>query len=67
MKTVQYILMGIGFVFAGLSAMMFYGQGFATWIWQVIAMIWIADGFFKQLTIDRIEKQIKQLKNKNNA
>ena len=56
MKKVQYALMGIGFVCAGLSAMMFYGQGFHTWIWQIITMIWIGDGFFKQKTIDKLEK-----------
>jgi hypothetical protein len=56
MKKVQYALMCIGFVFAGLSAMMFYGQGFHAWIWQIITMIWIGDGFFKQKTIDKLEK-----------
>jgi hypothetical protein len=56
MKKVQYALMGIGFVCAGLSAMMWYGQGFHTWCWQIVTMIWIGDGFFKQKTIDRLEK-----------
>ena len=57
MKKVQYALMGIGFVCAGLSAMMFYGQGFHTWIWQVITMIWIGDGFFKTKRIEQLEKR----------
>ena len=56
MKKIQYALMGIGFVCAGLSAMMFYGQGFHAWIWQLTTMIWIVDGFFKQKTIDKLEK-----------
>lgn len=67
MKTVQYYCMVVGFVFAGLSAMMFFGDGFAAWIWQVTTMIWIADGFIKQRTIDKIEKEIDNLKNKDNA
>jgi len=56
MKNFQYALMGIAFLMAGLSAMMFYGQGFSTWIWQVITMIWIVDSFFKQKTIDKLNK-----------
>ena len=56
MKKVQYALMGIGFVCAGLSAMMWYGQGFHTWCWQIVTMIWIADGFIKQKHIDKLEK-----------
>lgn len=67
MKIVQYYLMVLAFMFAGLSAMMFYGDGFAAWIWQVTTMIWIVDGFFKQRTIDKLEKLIDNLKNKNNA
>lgn len=57
MKNVQYALMGIGFLCAGLSAMMFWGQGFHTWIWQIVTMIWIADGFFKQKHIEKLEKR----------
>lgn len=64
MKTFQYVCMAMAFVFAGLSVMMFWGQGFATWIWQIIVMIWVGDGFIKQLTIDKLEKQINNLKNK---
>jgi hypothetical protein len=63
MKIVQYYLMLLAFVFAGLSAMAFYGDGFAAWSWQVLTMIWIADGFFKQRTIDKLEKEIDNLKN----
>lgn len=56
MKKVQYALMAMGFITAGLSAMMWYGNGFHTWIWQVTCMIWIGDGYFKQKTIDKLEK-----------
>ena len=38
MKTFQLISLGIIFAMAGLSAMMFYGHGFATWCWQLITM-----------------------------
>lgn len=67
MKFVQYYLMGFAFLMAGLSAMMFYGEGFATWCWQITTMIWIADSFLKQRMLDRANKIIDNLKNKNNA
>jgi hypothetical protein len=56
MKKAQYVCMAIAFIFAGLSAMMWYGEGFHTWCWQVATMIWIADGYLKQKTIDKLEK-----------
>lgn len=64
MKTFQYVCMVIGFLFSGLSAMMFWGDGVYAWIWQVIVMIWIIDAFFKQRTIDKMENEINNLKNK---
>jgi hypothetical protein len=56
MKTAQYILMAMAFLFAGLSAMMFWGQGFHTWCWQIICMMWIFDSFLKQRRIDKLEQ-----------
>jgi hypothetical protein len=56
MKKVQYALMAMGFVTAGLSAMMWYGSGLNTWIWQIACMTWIIDSYFKQKTIDKLEK-----------
>jgi hypothetical protein len=57
MKKVQYALMGIGFVTAGLSAMMWFSEGFHAWVWQVTTMAWVADSFIKQKTIDKLEKR----------
>jgi hypothetical protein len=56
MKKLQYGLMIFGFIIAGLSAMMWYGHGVHTWIWQVTTMIWIADGYLKSKQIDKLEK-----------
>ena len=53
---IEKILMGLAFIFAALSAMMFWGQGFHTWIWQVITMIWIFNCYIKQKQIDRFNK-----------
>jgi len=52
MKKVTYISMAIAFIMAGISAMMFYGQGFHTWFWQIIVMIWVAYSYYLQKTID---------------
>mgnify|MGYP003349835283 CR=1 FL=1 len=41
MKTIDLIgliCLGMVFVCAGLSAMMFYGQGIDKWLWQVLTM-----------------------------
>ena len=46
----------VAFVMAGLSAMMFYGHGFHTWIWQVIVMIWVMVSYMKQNQIDKLNK-----------
>lgn len=45
MNKFQLACMAIAFLFAGLSAMMFWGQGFHTWCWQIVCMIWIANTF----------------------
>jgi len=57
MKIIQYYLMALGFICAGLSAMMFYGDGFHTWCWQLITMVWIIDGFIKTKRIENLEKK----------
>lgn len=53
---IEKIFMGIAFVLAGLSTLMFWGQGFHAWIWQIITMIWIFNCYIKQKTIDRFNK-----------
>lgn len=64
MRTFDYICMVIAFMMAGLSLMMFWGQGLAAWIWQVTTMIWVFNCYMKQRTIERIENDINNLKNK---
>jgi hypothetical protein len=56
MKKFQYAMMAIAFLMAGVSACMYYSQGFVNWVWPVITMVWIIDSFIKQRTIDRLEK-----------
>ena len=51
--------MAIAFFMAGLSAYMFYGQGVATWCWQIATMTWIVVAYIKEKHIQKIEKQIK--------
>ena len=42
-------LFGILTFVAGLSAFMFYGQGLATWLWQVIVVIFAGREFLREL------------------
>jgi uncharacterized membrane protein YgaE (UPF0421/DUF939 family) len=56
MKNLENVCMLVAFITAGLSAMMFFGQGFSTWIWQVVVMIWIATCYLKQKQIDKLNK-----------
>jgi uncharacterized membrane protein len=56
MKKLQYALMAIVFLIAGLSAMMWYGEGFDRWSWQICTMMWVADSFLKSKQIDKLEK-----------
>jgi hypothetical protein len=61
MKTTSLIFMGIAFLMALLSAIMYWGQGFHAWIWQVITMVWIANSFIYLLRIERLLKLIKKI------
>ena len=56
MKTFQYAMMAIAFLSAGLSAYIYYSQGFGYWVWPVVTMVWIGDSFIKQRTIDKLQK-----------
>lgn len=53
---IEKILMGIAFAMAALSAIMFWGQGFHAWVWQLCSMIWIFNCYIKQKQIDRFDK-----------
>jgi len=48
--------MAVAFLMAGASAMMWYGQGVNTWIWQIVVMIWIGVAYLKQKQIDKLNK-----------
>ena len=52
--------MAITFIMAGLSAMMFWGQGFSTWVWQIIAMLWVISNLEKQMRIESMERKINE-------
>jgi len=56
MKNLENVCMAIAFITAGLSAMMWYGSGFHSWIWQVVVMIWIGVAYLKQKQIDKLNK-----------
>jgi hypothetical protein len=55
-KNLEKICMAVAFLMAGASAMMWYGQGVHTWLWQIIVMIWVAISYFKQKQIDKLNK-----------
>lgn len=51
MKTIDLIgliCLGMVFVCAGLSAMMFYGQGIDKWLWQVLTMYYSGRHFIHE-------------------
>ena len=51
MKTLDFIqlaCLAAVFVCAGLSAAMFYGQGFGTWCWQVLTMYYVGREFIHE-------------------
>ena len=54
-KTLYYCGLAIVFVMAGLSAIMFYGQGFATWCWQVLTMFYVAKTFVLSYKLDKLD------------
>jgi hypothetical protein len=43
MKKLNEITMIAAFIFAGLSAIMCYNEGFRAWVWQVMCMIWVGN------------------------
>lgn len=45
MKKLNEVMMIITFVMAGLSAAMYYNEGFRMWIWQVTCMAWIGNSY----------------------
>ncbi len=61
------ICMAIAFLFAGLSAMMFWGQGFRTWIWQIVCMIWIANAFFLEMRLSKLQSEFQTDKKSSKA
>ena len=56
MKNLDYICMAVAFVTAGISAMMWYGSGVHTWIWQLVCMIWIANSYFQTKRLEKLDK-----------
>ena len=56
MKSFQTACMAIAFITAGISAVMYFGQGFTTWIWQLICMIWIANSYVLERTVNKLNK-----------
>jgi hypothetical protein len=55
-KNLERICMLVAFLTAGLSAMMWYGEGIHTWMWQIIVMIWIVVSYLKQKQIEKLNK-----------
>jgi len=60
MKNLNYFFMGLAFLATLISmvANIINGVGFSIWCWQLTAMIWIMDSFFKEM---RIQKLLKKL------
>ena len=57
--------MAIAFLSATIAVIYNYKFGIHQYGWPLAAMLWIMDGFFKQRTIDRIEKRLEILNNEN--
>ena len=56
MKNLEYICMAIVFVMAAISLVMWFGHGFATWIWQFNLMVWVALAFVYKKRLDASNK-----------
>ena len=55
MNFIEKLTMVMVFVLAGLSAIMWYGEGFHNWFWQLVVMAWVVVAYLKQKQIDNLK------------
>lgn len=53
-RTFDKLFMVLGFICAGLSAIVDYDKG-ESFLWQLACMVWITIAYMKQLSIESLE------------
>jgi hypothetical protein len=56
---VKMTLFIITLVIGGMSALYFFGEGLAAWLWQVVAIAWALKAYFSERKCYRLEKRLE--------